>query len=99
VDSSLLLFVVNATIGAFLNVIMWAKSPSELKGFEAIKTILVGAIAGYLYWFGHQEHGLPDGMMAIVVGYCGKDVVEWIIEKFAPWKGQAQGQAQGSPAA
>jgi len=93
VDSSLLIFVVNAIIGAFLNVLMWAKSWQEVRGFEAIKTVLIGAIAGYLYWFGHAEHGLPDGMMAIVVGYAGKDFVEWALEKFAPWKKERQ-QAQ-----
>jgi len=80
------LFVINGVIGALLNVLMWAKSCQELKGFEAIKTIIIGALVGYLYYFAHQEHGLPDGMMSILVGYAGKDFVEWALEKFGPKK-------------
>jgi len=85
IDSTVALFVVNAVIGSLLNVLMWCKSWEELKGWEAVKTVLIGAIVGYIYWWGHQEHGFPDGLMSILVGYSSKDFIEWVMTRII-WK-------------
>jgi len=91
-DYSIMLFVVNAVIGAFLNVLMWSKSPKDVTSFEAIKTVVVGAIAGYIYWWGHQEHGFPDGMMSVLVGYSSKDFIDWVMDKVL-WRPKQGGSA------
>jgi len=80
-DLTVLMFVCNAIIGAFLNVLMWSKSVEDIKSYEAVKTVLIGAVVGYIYWWGYQSHGFPDGMMSILVGYSSKDFIEWVMEK------------------
>ena len=85
-DVTTIIFVVNAIIGATLNVLMWSKKQNDLHSWKAIKTILIGAIAGYIYWWGYETHGFPDGFMSIIVGYASEDFIDWVISKFTNWK-------------
>jgi len=77
----LVLFIVNAVIGSFLNVLMWAEKPEEITSWEATKTVLIGAIAGYIYWWAHSEWNIPNGLVSIIVGYTAQDFIEWVAEK------------------
>jgi uncharacterized membrane protein YeaQ/YmgE (transglycosylase-associated protein family) len=68
-------------IGAFLAVLVWAKEAKELYSFDALKSLCIGAIAGYLYSLLYENYSFPDLIMACVAGYFGKDFVEAFFEK------------------
>ena len=85
--SQMVVLIVNATIGGFLNVLMWAKKPEDVTRWESVKTVIIGTIVGYVYWWAYAYHGVPDGLMSIVAGYTAKDFIDWITEK-APWSGK-----------
>jgi len=84
-DASLLLFIVNSVVGALLNVLMWAEKPEELRSWRAVRTVLIGCIAGYIYWWAHSEWSLPNGLVAIMAGYTAQDFIDWAMSKI-PWK-------------
>lgn len=69
-------------IGGLLYVLIWAKSWSDLKTFESIRHLIVGAIAGYIYCLLHSKYSFPDTIMAIVSGYFGVDFLSALFEKF-----------------
>jgi hypothetical protein len=75
-------FIIQGVIGAFLATLFWAKSWSDLKSFESLRHILVGAIAGYIYSILYSEYNFPNLIVCTVMGYFGKDALEAIFEKF-----------------
>ncbi|PUA31332.1 MAG: hypothetical protein B7O98_09500 [Zestosphaera tikiterensis] len=82
--NDLLLFIVNGTLGAFLNVLMWSKAVEDLKSFKTFKLVFIGALTGYIYWWAHSEYNIPNGLLSIMAGYTAEDFLEWIMEK-VPW--------------
>jgi len=82
--NDLILFIVNGMIGAILNVLMWSKSFKDLKSFKSFKIIIIGALAGYIYWWAHSEYNIPNGLLCIMAGYTAEDFFEWLLEKM-PW--------------
>ena len=81
---NMVVIMLNSVVGALINVLMWSKKPSDITTWESIKSILIGLLIGYAYWWGYAYHGFPDGLMAIVAGYSGKDFIDWLIGK-AVW--------------
>ncbi|MEM1710633.1 MAG: hypothetical protein QW820_07060 [Sulfolobales archaeon] len=68
-------------LGALAYVLFWSKSLEELKSFESIRHLAVGAIVGYLYSILHSEHGFPDSVMAFVAGWMGVDFISSLVER------------------
>jgi len=68
-------------LGATLYVLVWAKSFRDLKSYEAFRTLVVGAIVGYIYALLYGNYNFPDSIMAVVAGYFGVDFVEAIMER------------------
>jgi len=79
--SDLLFFVCSGLVGALLYVLMWARSAGELKSFSSLKYLVIGALAGYAYYFLHTEYDFPNALMAIVAGYFADDFLEALVEK------------------
>ena len=79
--SDLLFFVCSGLVGALLYVLMWARSASEVKSFSSLKYLIIGALAGYAYYFLHTEYDFPNALMAIVAGYFADDFLEALVEK------------------
>jgi len=77
----MILYTVHGALGAFLAILMWSKSFRDLKTYETFQHVLIGAISGYIYYYLHSEYSLPNSLMAIVVGYFGKDFVEALMER------------------
>jgi len=82
----LLLTITLCTLGALANVVAWAKTPKEIVSFEGVKSILLGLLVGIPWYFMRVEHGVPDSVVSFVVGYCAKDVIEALAERFKPFK-------------
>jgi len=83
-DYSVFLFIMNAILGAFTNVLMWSKRVGDLATFRAFKHVVIGGIAGYVYWLLHEVHHVPDGVMSFVVGYVAEDFINWVARRFKP---------------
>lgn len=79
-----IIFILHGLLGAFLNVLIWAKKPEDLKEFETAKVYVIGAIAGYIYYLLYQNYSFPDSFMAVVFGYFAKDTIESLLERFKP---------------
>jgi len=77
-----LLFAFHGLIGAFLATLFWSEKASDLKSYKAIRNYLIGAIAGYIYFWLHSEYNFPNALMTIVFGYFGKDILESLFERF-----------------
>jgi len=82
----LILTITLSTLGAFANVILWAKSYKDIKSFEAVRTLTLGLIIGVVWYFMRVEHNVPDSVVSFVVGYSGKDIIDALIQKFKPLK-------------
>lgn len=74
-------FAINGAIGAILSVLIWSKSWSDVRSFDSVRHIIVGALSGYVYSLLHTQHNFPDGLMAVVVGYFGSDLIEAIFSR------------------
>jgi len=77
----LLHFTFMGFLGGALYVLIWAKSFKDLKTYEAFRTLVVGAITGYIYAFLHGNYNFPDSIMAVVAGYFGVDFIEALMER------------------
>jgi uncharacterized membrane protein YeaQ/YmgE (transglycosylase-associated protein family) len=73
-------FVLLGGLGAFLSDLIWAEKVQDLYSFEALRSVAIGFIVGYLYQLLYQNYGFPDLVMAMVAGYFGKDVVKGLFE-------------------
>jgi hypothetical protein len=75
------LFVVSGLLGGVASALLWAKSWEELKRYEVFRSVVLGAIGGFVYYLMHTEWSLPDGVVAFVFGYAFQDFVEGLVEK------------------
>lgn len=75
-------FILMAMLGAFTAELVWAKGWKDLKSFECVRHVMVGAIVGFVYYFLHVQHGYPDMVVSYAMGWFGKDAIEGIVEKF-----------------
>jgi hypothetical protein len=77
----LLLFIVSGLLGGVASALIWAKSWEDLKKYETFRSIVLGAIGGFLYWLMHTEWSLPNGVVAFAFGYAFQDIIEGLIAK------------------
>jgi hypothetical protein len=77
----LLLFIVSGLLGGAASALLWAKSWEDLKKYETFRSIVLGAIGGFLYWLMHTEWSLPNGVVAFAFGYAFQDIIEGLIAK------------------
>jgi len=88
-------FIVSGLLGGLLYVLMWTKTTKELKDYNNIKRVFMGAIVGYVYFFLHSDYNFPNGVMAFVAGYMGTDFIEALMEKFSPFLKTKKEEKQG----
>jgi len=65
--------IVLGVLGAFTNVLLHSTSFEELKKYRNTSTILLGAIAGYVYYLMIQSYNFPDHVVTFIVGYFARD--------------------------
>jgi H+/Cl- antiporter ClcA len=83
-------FVLSGLLGGLFYVLMWTKTTKELKDYNNVKRVFLGAVVGYVYFFLHSDYNFPNGVMAFVTGYMGTDFIEALIERFAPVKKEVE---------
>jgi hypothetical protein len=77
----MLLFIVSGLLGGVASALIWAKGWQDLKKYETFRSIVLGAIGGFLYYLMHTEWNLPNGVVAFAFGYAFQDIVEGLVEK------------------
>jgi 4-amino-4-deoxy-L-arabinose transferase-like glycosyltransferase len=75
------LFVVSGLLGGVAAALLWARSWEDLRRLEFARSIVLGAIGGFLYYLMHTEWSLPNGVVAFTFGYAFQDVIEGVIER------------------
>ncbi|MEM2447921.1 MAG: hypothetical protein QXT14_03085 [Candidatus Bathyarchaeia archaeon] len=75
-------FILMGWLGAFLYVLIWAKSWQDLKKFESVRHMVVGLIVGYVYQILHSNYSWPDLFCSMIAGYFGSDFIQALVEMF-----------------
>jgi len=77
-------FIAMGIIGAVLYVLIWSRSWQDLKQYEVVRHLAVGAIVGYVYGILHSDYNFPNAIMSIVAGYFGPDFIQALMERLKP---------------
>lgn len=86
INWELLKFIFMGLIGGFTFIMIKAKGWDEFKEFTTVRRVIVGGIAGFLYYFVYSEWDFPNIVMSFVSGYMGTDFIEGLINKLKPKK-------------
>ena len=79
---SLAYYVVAGLLGGLTSGLLWARSWEDLKAFDFFRSVVLGAIGGFVFYLAHSEWNLPNSVVAFVWGYAFKDVVEGLVERY-----------------
>lgn len=74
-------YLLNGMIGALVNILISSKNIYEIREYEKLRTLILGLIAGYVYYHLHFEYNLPNSFMTIVFGYFSNDVFEKLFNR------------------
>jgi hypothetical protein len=77
-------FIISGFLGGLLYILCWSKTPEELRDYNNIKRLGIGAIIGYIYFFLHSDYNFPNSIMSLIAGYMGTDFVEALVSRFSP---------------
>ena len=81
-DWVIVVYIVNGLIGAFVNVLWASSSWSDLTKYRSVRALIIGAIAGYVYFLAVEDpHSRSEMLKSIIAGYLGHDVIEGLIHK------------------
>jgi hypothetical protein len=70
-----LVFIVLGAIGGLAYILVNTNSLEEALQYKYMKHIVLGGIAGLIYYFLYTGYSFPDGVMAIVSGYASSDFI------------------------
>ena len=80
-DPSVIIFTINGLLGGLTCALLHAKSFNEVLTYTSIRAIVLGAVAGYIYYYMFTEWNLPNSVMAFIFGYSFKDMLDSLYEK------------------
>jgi len=78
---TIIIFTINGLLGGLTCALLHAKSFNEILTYTSIRAIVLGAIAGYIYYYMFTEWNLPNSVMAFIFGYSFKDMLDSLYEK------------------
>ena len=81
-DPSIIIFTINGLLGGLVCALLHAKSFNEILTYTSIRAIILGAIAGYIYYYMFTEWNFPNSIMAFIFGYSFKDMFESLYVKY-----------------
>jgi hypothetical protein len=76
-----LYYTIAGLLGGLASALIWAKSWEDLKAFDFTRSIVLGAVGGYLFYMMHSEWNIPNGVVSFVFGYTFKDAIEALVER------------------
>jgi len=71
----LLVFIVLGAIGGLAYILVNTNSLEEALQYKYMKHLVLGGIAGLIYYFLYANYSFPDGVMAIISGYASADFI------------------------
>ena len=81
-DWVVLVYIVNGLVGALVNVLLASTSWGDLTRYRSVRALIIGAIAGYVYFLSVDDpHSRDEMLKSIIAGYLGHDVIEGLIPK------------------
>jgi hypothetical protein len=83
-----LYYTIAGLLGGLASALIWAKGWEDLKAFDFFRSVVLGAIGGYVFFLAHSEWNLPNSVVAFVWGYSFKDIIEGLVEKYRLFKGR-----------
>ena len=75
------MFIVSGLLGGIASALLWAKGWEDVRKFEFVRSVILGAIGGFLYFLMHSEWNLPNSVVCFFFGYSFKDIIEGLAEK------------------
>jgi hypothetical protein len=86
-----LVFIVLGAIGGLAYILVNTNSLEEALQYKYLKHIVLGGIAGLIYYFLHSEYNFPNGMMAIITGYASADFIPALARRLVKVVGGGRG--------
>jgi len=71
----LIAFIILGAIGGLAYILVNTNSLREALQYRYLKHIVLGGIAGLIYYFLYSNYSFPDGVMAIISGYASADFI------------------------
>ena len=71
----MLVFIVLGAIGGLAYILVNTNSLEEALQYKYMKHLVLGGIAGLIYYFLYANYSFPDGVMAIISGYASADFI------------------------
>jgi len=87
VVESLAYYVVAGLLGGLTSGLLWARSWRDLTAFDFFRSVVLGAIGGFVFYLAHSEWNLPNSVAAFIWGYAFKDIVEALAERYRWFRG------------
>jgi hypothetical protein len=78
----ILLYTVLGFLGGTAHVFVDSETWDELKKFSSFKSIIIGGIIGFLYYYLHSDYNFPNNIMAFVSAYAGQDFIKALTKKY-----------------
>jgi len=93
--NELLYFVFTGFLGGLAYVLLKSQKWEDLKKFMMVRRVIIGAIAGFIYFFLWSDYDFPNTIMSFVSGYFGCDFIESLVKRFKP-NGKGEEENGGS---
>jgi uncharacterized membrane protein YeaQ/YmgE (transglycosylase-associated protein family) len=77
-----LYYTIAGLLGGLASALIWAKRWEDLKAFDFFRSIVLGAIGGFVFYLAHSEWNLPNGVVAFIWGYAFKDIAEGLATRY-----------------
>jgi len=78
----LLYFSAMGFLGGLAYVLLMSEKWEDLKKFKMIRRLIIGAIAGIVYFFLWSDYNFPNTIMSFISGYFGCDFIETLVSRF-----------------
>jgi len=75
------MFIVSGLLGGIASALLWAKGWEDVRKFEFVRAVILGAVGGFLYYLMHTEWSVPNGVVAFFFGYAFQDIAEAVLSK------------------
>jgi hypothetical protein len=88
---TMITFTILGAIGGLAYILVNTNSLGEALQYKYMKHLVLGGIAGLMYYFLYANYSFPDGVMAIVSGYASADFIPALSKRLMKLMGGGRG--------
>lgn len=86
-DPSLLIgFTIMGLLGGLAYILFEARKWKNLRSFDSIRRLALGAIMGLVYYFMHSDWNYPNAVSSFIYGLAATFIIESTIERYKKGK-------------